>query len=63
MIIKASALSAVVPDGRDLAIFTHISGMLDNKEFAHSVPANDTFSVFLGQEGPNSKSLVGWYRI
>jgi hypothetical protein len=47
MIIKASALSTVVPDGRDLGIFTHIGGVLDNKEFAHSVPANDTFSVSL----------------
>src|SRR5271155_2396144 len=45
MIIKASALSAVVPDGRDLAIFTHIGCMLDNKEFPHPAPANDTFSV------------------
>ena len=26
-------LSTVVPDGRDLGIFTHIGGMLDNKEF------------------------------
>jgi hypothetical protein len=56
-------VSAVVPDGRDLAIFTHIGGMLDKKEFAHSVPADDTFSVF-DQEGPNLKSLAGqcWIR-
>jgi hypothetical protein len=45
MIIKASALSTVVPDGRDLGIFTHIGGTLDNKESAYSVPANDTLSV------------------
>jgi hypothetical protein len=52
MIIKASALSTVVPDGRDLGIFTHIGGVLDNKEFAHSVPANDAFSVsFLVRKG------------
>jgi hypothetical protein len=52
MVIKASALSTMVRDGRDLAIFTHIGGMLDNKEFAHSVPANDTFSVsFLTRKG------------
>ena len=52
MIIKASTLSAVVPDDRHLAIFTYIGGMLDNKEFAHSVPVNDTFSVsFLIRKG------------
>ena len=52
VIVKASALSTVVPDGRDLGIFTHISGMLDDKEFAHSVPGNDTFSVsFLIRKG------------
>jgi hypothetical protein len=52
MIIKASALSTVVPDGRDLAIFAYIGGMLDNKEFSHSVPVNDTFSVsFLIRKG------------
>jgi hypothetical protein len=34
VIVKALALSTVVPDGRDLGIFTHISGMLDDKEFA-----------------------------
>jgi hypothetical protein len=56
-------VSAVVPDGRDLAIFTHMGGMLDKKEFAHSVPADDTCSVF-DQEGPNLKSLAGqcWLR-
>jgi hypothetical protein len=43
VIIKPSALSTVVPDGRGLAIFAYIGDMLDNKEFAHSVPANDTF--------------------
>jgi hypothetical protein len=52
VIIKASALSTVVPDGRDLAIFTHIRDILDNKEFADSVPGNDTFSVsFLIRKG------------
>ena len=52
MIIKASAPSTVVPDGRDLGIFTHIGGMLDNKEFACSVPVNDTLSVsFLIRKG------------
>ena len=45
-------LSTVVPDGRDLGIFTHIGGMLDNEEFAHFVPANDTFSMsFLVRNG------------
>ena|SRR5437764_13160637 len=52
LIIKASALSTVVPDSRDLAIFMHIGGMLDNKKFAYSVPANDMFSVsFLVRKG------------
>jgi hypothetical protein len=45
MIIKASAVSTVVLNGRDLSIFAHIGGMLDSEEFAHSVPANDTFSL------------------
>ena len=67
MIIKASALSTVVPDGRDLGIFTHIGGMLDNKEFAHSVPVSDTFSVsFLVRSVPDSTSEVdiwdGWMK-
>jgi hypothetical protein len=57
MVTKASTLSTVVPDGRDLAYFTHIGGMLDNKEFAHSVSANDTFSVFLDQEGRNERRI------
>ena len=52
MIVKASALSTVVPDGRDLGIFTHIGGVLDNKELAYSGPANDTFSMsFLVRKG------------
>jgi hypothetical protein len=52
MIIKASASTTVVPGGRDLGIFTHTGGMLDNKEFACSVPVNDTLSVsFLIRKG------------
>jgi hypothetical protein len=31
--------STVMPDGRNLGIFTHIGVVRDNKEFAHSVPA------------------------
>jgi hypothetical protein len=51
--VKATlTLTAVALDGRGLAIFTHIGGMLDNKEFAYSVLANDMFSVpFLTREG------------
>jgi hypothetical protein len=60
MVTKASTLSIVVPDGRDLAYLTHIGGMLDNKEFAHSVSANDRFSVsFLIRKGGTREDWIG----